>query len=304
MNRLQSILDWFFYARKFALDCLTFLSVRFYGIECTFADVTSRKYSLRQHLNLHLDGVQALDTLLESAKDRFRDAIDRRAFVTDKAKTLITLNTALLAILAALLPRAADFESLWIKIPVLAGVLLLLNALVVMWIYFDIKEETYVDLEQAQAHLVDDDLKKSLINDYLACQVGTDNVTDLLADLYKTSRFFFLSGFLVVFGVCSIGYLLRSHRSEAERIVERLRSEPKLIELLRGPKGDQGSQGPQGQAGPQGIKGTSGEKGAQGEKGPPGERGPKGEQGPRGEPGKATDPAASKSSDPAKANPE
>ena len=43
-----------------------------------------------------------------------------------------------------------------------------------------------------------------------------------------------------------------------------LRSEPKLIELLRGPKGD------------------TGEKGEPGEKGPKGDKGEKGERGPRG----------------------
>src|SRR4051794_15117931 len=103
---MRRILDWLFYARKFVMDCLTFTSIRLYGIECTFEDVKRRGYAEGCHVNLHLDEAKDLDTLLASAKERYKDAIDRRAFVTDKAKTLITLNSALLAILGAFLPKA------------------------------------------------------------------------------------------------------------------------------------------------------------------------------------------------------
>jgi hypothetical protein len=270
---MQRVLDNFFYLRKFVVDCLTFVSIRIYGIECTFADVKKRAYSHARHADLNLDDAKDLDTLLASAKDRFKDAIDRRAFVTDKAKTLITLNSALLAILAAFLPKAADFDSVSVSVLFYGGVLLLLNALVIMWVYFDIKGETVLELQQTEVGLDKDNLKKSLVNSYLQCQVGTDNVTDYLADLYKTARFLFLAGFLVVFVIFSVNYFSRSQSSDAERIIQQLRSDPKLIELLRGPRGERGDKGEQGERGPQGDRGSQGEKGQQGERGPQGEKG-------------------------------
>jgi hypothetical protein len=279
---MQAIVDWFFYARKFVVDCITFASIRAYGIECTFADVKKRAYSHARHANLNLDDAKDLDTLLASAKDRFKDAIDRRAFVTDKAKTLITLNSALLAILAAFLPKATDFGSFWVNVLLYAGVLLLLNALVIMWVYFDIKGETVLEFQQTEVGLDKDNLKKSLVNSYLQCQVGTDNVTDYLADLYKSARFYFLSGFLIVFVIVSANFFSRSPSDDAERVIQQLRGDPKLIELLRGPKGDKGD------------KGEQGEKGAQGERGPRGEKGPQGERGPKGERGEKGDPAVKK----------
>lgn len=239
---MQCVLDWFFHARKFVVDCITFASVRLFGIECKFEEVKARAYP-PIHTDLNLDGAQDLDTLLALAKDRLKDALDRRAFVTDKTKTLITLNTALLAILAAFLPKATTFDAWWVSGLFYLGVLLLLNSLLVMWMYFDIKGETVMNLEQAEVGLDKDNLKKSLINSYLRCQAGTDGVTDYLADLYKTARFYFLAGFVLLFVIFSANFFTRAPTSDAEKLVEQIRSDPKLIETLRGPKGEPGSPG-------------------------------------------------------------
>jgi hypothetical protein len=278
MAVVQCLLDSFYHVRKFLLDCITFISIRLFGIECTFADVKARRYDLNQHVSLNLDGAHNLDTLLNTAKQRFTDAIDRRSFVTDKVKTLLTMTSAFLAILAAFLPKATESDSWSIKSPLVVGVLLLVNALLVLWTYFDIKQETVLDLTQADVRLADDVLKKLLINDYLSSQAGTDNVTDFLADLYKTARFFFLSGFAVIFIMGLLAYSFHSPDSDTERTVRQLRSDPKLVELLRGPKGDPGDQGKQGDIGAPGAVGP------QGERGPPGSQGARGERGEKGTP--------------------
>ena len=276
---MQRIVDWLFDARRFVMDCITFASVRLYGIECSFADVRARAYDLTRHTDRNLDGARDLDTLLASAKDRYKDAVDRRALVTDKAKTLVTLNSALLAVLAAFLPKSLEFESWCVRVPFYAGVLMLLNALVVMWMYFDVKNEMNLDLQQAEVGLDGADLKKSLINSCLQCQVAADNGTNYLADLYKTARFYFLSGFLAVFVILSAGYFKRPPSGDAERVIEKLRGEPKMIELLRGPKGENGAEGPPGAKGPPGERGPQGHQGPQGDRGPAGDRGPPGESG-------------------------
>jgi hypothetical protein len=259
---MQGAVDRFYRVRKLVMDGLVYASIRVYGIECTFSDVRGGGYSHVRHTDLNLDDAKDLDTLLASTKDRLKDSTDRRSFVNDKAKTLITLNSALLAVLAAFLPKATDFQAGWVSLLLYGGVLLLLNALVVMWVYFDIKGETVMVLGQSEVGLDKDNLKKSLINSYLQCQAGTDNVTDYLADLYKTARFFFLTGFVIVFATISVGYFTRPTTTEAEKAVQQLRGDPKLIELLRGPKGEQGERGP------------PGDRGERGEKGPQGERGP------------------------------
>lgn len=268
---MQRILDRLYYGRKFVIDCITFASIRLYGIEAKFVDIKNRGYIEKESVELKLDETKDLDTLLALATDQHKSALDRREHVTDKTKTLITLNSALLAILAAFLPKTTDFPSLWIKLLFYGGVLLLLNALIIMWMYYDIKGETVLELQQSEVELNSDDLKKSLITSYLKCQFDTNNVTDYLADLYKTARFYFLFGFIVIFGIFSLNYFTRSYNyNDSENVIKALRGEPELINLLRGPKGERGEQGPKGDIGPQGLQGPKGERG---EKGPKGEKG-------------------------------
>ncbi len=245
---MQMAVDRFFYARKFILDCLTYTAIRLYSIECTFADVKARTYRNWPQPVLNLDDAKDLDGLLAAAKDRYKEAIDRRGFVSDKAKTLITLNSALLALLAAFLPKVTNFDSLWASLLFFGGVLLLLIALLVMWVYFDIKTETMMVLGQEDVGLDENDLKKSLINSHLKCQYATDNVTDYLADLYKTARFLFLTGFMLVFVIFSINNFTRSPTTDAVKVIQQIRADPKLIELPRGPKGEQGEPGAKGDA--------------------------------------------------------
>lgn len=273
---MQWLLDKLAELRVYLMDRLTLASVRLYGIPCTLAEVKARAYTTNQHVNLNLDDAKDLDTLLSAAKDRLKDSADRRGFVNDKAKTLITLNSALLAVLAAFLPKATEFDALWFSALFYVGVLLLLNALVVMWVYFDIKSETVMVLGQSDAGLDKDNLKKSLINSYLQCQAGTDNVTDYLADLYKTARFFFLTGFVVVFAILSVSYFSGATSTSTEKVIQQLRADPKLTDLLRGPKGERGDPG---------LRGERGDQGPQGARGPQGDPGPKGEQGPKGDRG-------------------
>lgn len=265
---MQRILDCMFYARKFVVDCITFASIRLYGLEATFKDIQNRGYIQRECVKLKLDNSKDLDTLFVLAKDQHKNALDRREQVTDKAKTLITLNSALLAILAAFLPKVTDSPSLWIRLPLYGGVLLLLNALVIMWNYYDIKGETSPKLQQPEVELNKIDLKKSLINSYLRCQFDTDNITDYLADLYKTARFYFFFGFIVIFIIFSTSYFIRPYNhSDPKNAIQELRRNPDLIELLRGPKGEKGERGEQGPKGDVGLQGQRGPKGEKGDRG-------------------------------------
>ncbi len=116
-----------------------------------------------------------------------------------------------------------------------------------------------------------DNLKKSMINSYLQCQIDADNVTDYLVDLYTTSRFFFLFGFMIIFGLFLFNYFSKPASTEVEKVIQQLRGDPKLIELLRDPQGEKGERGPQGE---EGERGPQGEKGEKGEKGDPASKQP------------------------------
>jgi hypothetical protein len=84
-------------------------------------------------------------------------------------------------------------------------------------------------------------------------------MTDYLLDLYKTARFFFLFGFLITFSLFLFSYLAKPGLTDTEKVIQQLRGDPKLVEFLRGPRGEKGEKGPQGERGPQGEKGEKGD---------------------------------------------
>ncbi len=277
-KNLQKGLDKFHDFRKSVLDHLAFASIRLFGIEdCTFADVQGGRYEREQHQNRNLDNAKDLDALLTTAKDCFKAAADRRNLVTDKCKTLLALTSFILAVSGLFLPKVFEFDSWWMRASYFIAGLLLLNAVTMLLIYFGVGTDTTICLHQDDVNLEKDNLKKSLINLYLNCQVDTDNRSDYLLDIYKVARFFSLFAFFIILVLLSVNFLSRSSSTDAEKVVQQLRSDPSLIELLRGPKGEKGEKGDQGERGSRGEKGDKGDRGDRGDRGEKGEKGDKGQ---------------------------
>lgn len=98
-------------------------------------------------------------------------------------------------------------------------------------------------------------------------------VIDFLVDCYRAALRYFLIALLLVPVVYAVAALLPRDSTTAEEVIESLRSDPALIQLLRGPQGvagPSGATGPQGMQGPQGAAGPQGPAGADGQPGAPG----------------------------------
>ena len=109
-----------------------------------------------------------------------------------------------------------------------------------------------IELDQSIVPLEKNDLKKTLINEYLKCEVDSENRTDYLVNVYEAARFFALSGFFLMLLLAAANYLGNSPSDSAKHTIRELRRDPILIDLLRGPKGEKGDLGPRG---PKGEKG-------------------------------------------------
>jgi hypothetical protein len=271
-------------SRKWFVASIAYLSMRTFGLEdVTLAEVRKGSFDNRKHENRALDDAQDLDSLQKSAKECYDAANTRRNIVTDKCKTLLTLSSFILAVTGLLLPKAFEFEAWWMRIAFFVAGLFLLNAVTLLLVYFDVGVETTVSVDDADISKTSEDLKKSLINVYLGCETATDNRTDYLVEGYKVARFFALSALSLIAFLFFFNYLFHKPAgSDATKIVEQLRSDPSLINLLRGPKGDigpQGGKGDTGDQGPQGIPGPKGDQGPRGDKGPQGDKGHKGDSG-------------------------
>jgi len=167
---------------------------------------------------------------------------------------LLTVSALILAVVGLYLPKSFEFDLPWMRWLFVVAGLLLLNALTMLVIYIGVSIENTIALDQEEIGLSSDDLKKSQVNSYLLCQVAADNRTSFLLCIYQTARFFALFAFSLIIVLFLIGYITRSGTSDADKTIQQLRSDPRLIELLRGPRGDQGDRGPKGDKGPQGQK--------------------------------------------------
>jgi hypothetical protein len=242
------------------------VSLRVYGIEdCTLADVLRGGYAKQKHTNLNLEGAHDLGVLLDESKVALDAANARRLLVTDKCKTLLTLSSFLVTAVGLLLPKSFDFGVLWMRIVCLVAVLLLLHAIVLLLVYLGVGWEQVTCVTQADVELSPDDLKKSLINEHLGCQVATDNRTDYLADIYKVARACFLCAFFLIVILFAANYFRNKDPVDDKRLIRELRSDPELLNLLKGPKGDSGAAGPKGERGPKGAPGPKGDPAPHGE---------------------------------------
>ena len=158
---MKKIFDCFYKFRAVVMDYIMFASIRLYGFEYNLEQVKKRTCDNDQNSkhNLNLDNAKDLDALLTLSKECFKSAIDRRSYVTDKVKTLIMLNAALLAILTAFLPKITELNLWWMKLPFFTGVISLINALIITWMYFDIRSSTEIVVDQDEIELDKNDLK-------------------------------------------------------------------------------------------------------------------------------------------------
>ena len=259
-RRIARAIDAFWLVLKTILDVFTYLSIRLYGIEdCSLTDIRAGRYDNSSGEPRNLDKAKDLDSLLAESKECLSIAGERRQVVTDKCKTLLTLGSLLLAIIGALLPKSFAFDSLWLRLFCFMAILCLLNTVILLLVYFAVGTEQTVSLSQAELELESDNLKKSLINQHFTCESATDNRTDYLADIYKVARFFFMFAFFIIVGLFAVNYFSRANENDTKKLVEELRANPDLVNVLRGPKGDKGDKGDHGDVGPKGDKGDAAE---------------------------------------------
>jgi hypothetical protein len=271
----QKALDRFYDARRWIVDVLAFLTLRVYAKEVTFTEVANGTYAPACETPhnqdgagpgepLNLDEAKDVDTLLDVSKECLSNAQKRRSDVTDKCKTLCTVASLLLGVIGLTLPKYLEFESWAMRGIAVVAVALLFTGITILLKYFDVGKETTISLGKADVPLDGTDLKKSLVNQCRRCEEDANYRTDFLVDLYSAARFCFFSALTLV-AILVLSAILTSHPTDAaKRLVEEIRSDSDLIELLRGPKGLVGSKGDpglQGAVGPQGGKGEKGDRG-------------------------------------------
>lgn len=263
----QRLLDGFYHAREHVVCVIAYLSMRIFGLEVEYASVRRGSYVDAPHADRELSHAKDLDLLLGAAKDQLANAHGRRAAITDKCKTLLTLGALLLGLIGVLLPKSLLFLAAWMNVAFFVAALALLDTVMLLLVFFGVSRDTEITLDDSDCRLSGDDLKKSLINRNLECQAACDNRTNYMVDVYRTARFYFLVALSIVAVLFAATLSTRRASDPAQEFIASLRGNSDLLSILTGPRGPAGLPGVRGMKGDSGPQGQKGEKGDQGEPG-------------------------------------
>jgi len=250
-----------------------FVFLRSCCIECSFDEVCKRAYSKSEPFQCPAlpDDPDRLAQLLGLARE-LKDGCDERwGVVENKAKFLLTLTGSILAVGSLALGK---WSSTFAAVLLILG---LLGTLYLLWEFYRVGHFSMVDIDQCVNAANYADQTKALIKEYLEVEHDNHLRLNFLVDLYRASQRFMLSLMLLI---CVVGiWAFHANDNLETKIIRDLRSNPDMMQVLTGPKGEKGVPGDKG------VKGEPGPRGERGASGPTGERGAIGPAGPKGEPG-------------------
>lgn len=296
----RKVIDGFYWGRKYIVTAIIYAAFLMFGTEITWKELFDEKFGEFKHTNRTFTDTSDLELLLQEAKDSLKTAEARRDGIWDKCKTLLGLSSLLLTIISVLFPKIS-FDSGKTKLLFAIAALPLLIAVVLFAVLLGVRTGMRVEIEQADAQRNSNDLKKTLINNYLQCGTNLENQNNYTLEVYKVARFFFLSSTTLLVAILFVNLICASVNQQAIAVAKELKTDTNFLRTIqgdrgvRGDKGDVGPPGQKGDPGPQGVPGAPGPKGDRGEPGPKGDRGEpglRGDRGPAGPPGPKGDPGS------------
>jgi hypothetical protein len=236
--------------------------MRLFCIQCSLKEVCERKYTHEGKAvgKPALDSVQAIDKVLDLAKETYERVEKRKALVDDKNKVFLGISSLLLPLVTAVIPRLPCPP-----VGIIPLVFLFITAYLILT-HFGVGTYNVPELKADQLNGTKEEIEKLMISEYIeSADINSDRV-DFYVDLFRAARRSLLLGLFALVVIAAHGsWPSASLESEEERIAKKIRSDEKLINILRGPKGDTGVPGPRGERGPRGDRGPRGEPGPKGD---------------------------------------
>lgn len=191
--------------------------------------------------NLVINMETVSDDVISLAEDLYKESRDRYSAVASKVGTLLTVTgigaSATLTSLSIMgIPSTTEF---YISYFIVAGVFICTG-----WFWFrflGVGRVSMPNIDQTFLDLVGPPQKAAYLRDLLVAAELNGFRNDFIVDVYKAARRISAAAFFCALVLISIAVFDRIHRED--RFVMKLRSDPKLVELLRGPKGERGPPG-------------------------------------------------------------
>lgn len=252
-RRYLALRDW---SARFEAATFARLSRVVTGIHVRPLDVQLGAYARsREYSKLQYTVANLSPETLALARDLFEESRSRVNAVMAKVATLLTVTSiAVSGTLTSLsligVPSRWYFHTVFL----VTMVIFLLTGWV-LFKFIGIGRTASPGLNQELLDLPESDIKRALIRDLLAAMEQNDARNNFLVDVYKVGRRLCALSFACALMLLTLAVGDRIGRED--RLILKLRGDPHLVELLRGPKGTGGEPGHVGPAGPPGEKGTA-----------------------------------------------
>ena len=246
--KVTTLLDWGYRTRAAAGHLFVYLSIRLIGIEPTLDEVKNAYAQPKRELSIFSEA-QVPECILETAKDCYKASSDRRSYIIDKCKSLLTLASLFLGLFSYVLPKGASYQSDKVKCLVGVTIYLLVHAVLLLLLFFDVKSGQEIALTKDIIPLGEQELKISLAEAYYDSKQAIDDGTNYLVDLYKAARFFVFAALFVASGLFYFGFVTQSVSDPVRDFAKSVRGDAELIKILQGPQGVPGPTGHRGEAG-------------------------------------------------------
>ena len=227
----RKFLDGFYYFREWLTTLITYLSLHIYASEISWNEIKNGKIKSTQSVDLKLEDANDLDLLLSEVKCRLAEEEDRRNSTTDKCKSLVTLSSLVLAA-SGIVVSKTSLDATWTQLILVLAALSLLHVVVLISMHFAVGADIQPTIDQHDATLSDDDLRKSLINIYLKCQADRSSRVNFLVELYKGARFYFLLGLTLIILLLVSTLPARPKEDLATTVAKELTENATFIERL------------------------------------------------------------------------
>ncbi len=210
----------------------------------------------RRSTALHITGRKVTSETVSIAEDHFEESRDRIAKVAAKVGTLLTVTSiAVSGTLTSLSLLGFPTNSLFYA----AFLLTLLVFFCTGWFLFKflgVGRSAVPDLDQEFLDLDTGEKKAAYVRNLLSAAKQNDARNNYLVDVYKAGRRMSVLSFACALALLALA--VSDHIGREDRLLLKLRADPQLTELLRGPRGTIGPGGPQGKSGPKGDVGERG----------------------------------------------
>ena len=241
-----------------AFACMARLAT---GINISPEDVRTGMYRLRGNSPaLHVTGKKVTSEAVSLAEDLFEDSRTRFSTVSTKVGTLLTVTSIAVSGTLTSLSLIGFPSSPLFYFTFLLTILVFLCTGWFLFKFLGVGRNAAPNLDQEFLDLAPAKQKAAYVRSLISAVERNDLRNNFLVDIYKAGRRMCVLSFACALGLLTFAVLDRIGRED--RFILKLRADPQLLELLRGPKGMPGATGAAGAAGPSGSKGDQGEKGS------------------------------------------